>query len=395
MSDAVVIARANARLCQIEMERAALDFEQSEIETFLAVMERLSGPHPELAFQPQPVTPAAQLHAVDDGVSPSLAGAEGSEDRHPILSQRVIDKVYKMFGPAEAAGDPVDPIPDEPAPPPPAIAEALSPTPTASASISRSRKRMVSDALAEARTRTPLQQRILDARAEHPEWNAAEMARHTGIGYATIKYNLKALKLALPKGEGGRKAGAQVPGRPTRSEQIRAVLAEHPDWHAQKIAAQLGCPVSTIHATASAAKIVLPKMADAERSARIAEGVRAGAANKQPRKPVEAPKPVAAPKPQPEREPAPASSAEPVASPFAPIETGDVRKIKRPKGTRFRLRDRESGLYLHQDLRAMNGELKLVGLKEHPWQGTGDQLKAVRKMLPATWGLSETVVEKA
>jgi hypothetical protein len=70
------------------------------------------------------------------------------------------------------------------------------------------------------------------------------------------------------------------------------------------------------------------------------------------------------------------------------------RHLAHRKNTIYRLRDPSTGLYLHCDLEAMRGRaLRLVTKAEHPWQGTAQQLRALRERLPEADRLVETIVE--
>lgn len=163
-------------------------------------------------------------------------------------------------------------------------------------------------------------------------------------------------------------------------DRIRMVLAENPNATARQIGDEIGVHQKFVNAAAKAGGIDLFRLSPED----LLKSRRSGAKGVP-----------SAPAPQPEAdvaEPTPEASPAPAETPPA----SEYQPVRRPRGgVRFRLRDRETGLYLHQDLSQSEGDdLKLTELRQYPWEGTEQQLAAVRKKLPAAWGLSETPVGK-
>lgn len=252
LSDISIATAARTRLAQIEIEFNSLAYEQVEIETFLRVHDRFADPQagpltqsagpvsqpasnrPPTAADPlagekedQPITNAGERNAPEqpEGVDLPLASgaADVGEPAQPIQKSTAVRK----DAPNQNAGGhgavnaieagtqapPVDTMP-------PAVAEAIAAT--------------------------------IDGIATDEQ---VEAVADAVIG-ALVEIE------AMP-GEDAAVAHAQlsplVPIKTTREQQIRDVLAEHPDWRAGDIARHLGCPVSTVTGTASLKGIVLPK----------------------------------------------------------------------------------------------------------------------------------------
>ncbi|AVX04311.1 hypothetical protein MXMO3_01786 [Maritalea myrionectae] len=80
------------------------------------------------------------------------------------------------------------------------------------------------------------------------------------------------------------------------------------------------------------------------------------------------------------------------------LNNGDFGRTKYPitpkaTGTKFRLLDRETKMFLHEDLKSMTDDkLNFTNNKAFAWTGTEQQMNAVRKQFPATIDCIERVV---
>ena len=229
--------------------------------------------------------------------------------------------------------------------------------------------------------------RVAETHAAHPAWTAAMIAAELGITAKHVRDAAGDAGVTLAAARRG-----PTSDLPPLKDRVLAVLAEHPDWTARQIADHLGVAQSDVSQLSYAPhhlpirKLTAEELTEARKSGGRTGGLaKAGKA--------EEPPPAPTPPPEPERPPAPSVPA-PRAVNDDEIIPPEPNRIKRPKGTQFRLRDRETGLYLHQDLAQSVDELRLTPLRAYPWQGTADQLLAVRKKYPATRDLSEVVVEK-
>lgn len=80
------------------------------------------------------------------------------------------------------------------------------------------------------------------------------------------------------------------------------------------------------------------------------------------------------------------------------LNNGDFGRTKypitpKPTGTKFRLLDRETKMFLHEDLKSMTDDkLNFTNNKAFAWTGTEQQMNAVRKQFPATIDCIERVV---
>ena len=190
----------------------------------------------------------------------------------------------------------------------------------------------------------------------------------------------------------------QSPPSERLSDRVKALFIEHPDYTAPKMAQVLGTQAPLVRKAARVAGVTLRKVTSEERSAIHRAAAVAVHKQKFPGRPV--PAPTAERKKQPiAKLPAHAKKfvaerpVEPVADSVTslPQVQDDVpvsMPIKRPKGTRFRLRvGIGEGKYLHMSC------VGLTSQKNFSWIGTEAQLLAVRQKFPDAKDLREEIVE--
>jgi len=218
--------------------------------------------------------------------------------------------------------------------------------------------------------------------AEHPSWPPKLIAEHLGVTEDSIRacasrngLNLPTwadYQASLPESERTEVVRA-TPAQPTNRDRVREGHAAHPDFTAKELAHHLGMDELNLRAVASQVGIKLPK------ASTIADRVKASPAK--PQEPVERAGPPT-PRPEPKQPPASTPAAP---EPFDDDEPAPVvrRVMKAPTG-RFYLRDKVSGLYVHQSLQqsaTMLGPM-MTSDRKWAWFDTMERYRGAKKKWP-------------
>lgn len=215
-----------------------------------------------------------------------------------------------------------------------------------------------------------LKDRILKSHADHPDWNSSQIADHLGAKRTSVSAYCAILGIRFTKGGTPPAPRPVEPKVPGWADKIEALLKQHPDWTSVDLSAELGISVEHVNSAARKRSISIP------RKPRGAVAVAEAREESSP----------PTPPPEPERPPAP-SVPPPRAVDDDEIIPPEPRRITRPKGKLFWLRDTD-GRYLDRFCSTLTRDRKAA------WVGTEAQLAGCRRNFAIARDLREQVVEK-